>query len=75
MALKDQKMHDRINCLIDSAADQPYVEVSSQMLAEVCSKIPEDDKQNNTYRDVQTMLFDHTQKVILVICHKISIKF
>ena len=75
MALKDQKMHDRINCLIDSAADQPYVEVSSQMLAEVCPKIPEDDKQSITYRDVQTMLFDHTQKVILVICHKISIKF
>ena len=75
MALKDQKMHDRINCLIDSAANQPYVEVSSQMLAEVCSKIPEDDKQNITYRDIQTILFDHTQKVILVICHKISIKF
>ena len=24
MALEDQKMCDRINCLIDSAADQPY---------------------------------------------------
>ena len=61
--------------MTESAADQPYVEVSSQMLAEACSKIPEDDKQNITYREVQTMFFDHTQKVILVICHKISIKF
>jgi len=25
VALEDQKMRDRINCLFDSAADQPYV--------------------------------------------------
>ena len=74
VALEDQKMRDRINCLIDSAADQPYaLEIKYHhkwwlKYVRKFQKMSEDDKlpqmQNITYREVQTMFFDHTQKVI-----------
>ena len=71
MALEDQKMRDRINCLIDSAADQPYaleIRYHRKCWLKKFQKMSEDDKlpqmQNITYREVQTMFFDHTQKVI-----------
>ena len=74
VALEDQKMRDRINCLIDSAADQPYA-LKIRYHHKCCLKyvrkfqrMSEDDKlpqmQNVTYREVQTMFFDHTRKVI-----------
>ena len=73
VALEDHKMRDRINCLIDSAADQPYaLEIRYHhkcwlKYVRKFQKMSEDDKlpqmQNITYREVQTMFFDHTQKV------------
>jgi hypothetical protein len=68
VALKDQKMCNRINRLIDSAADQPYgLEITNAGLKYVrkfqkMSKLLQ--MQNTTYCEVQTMFFDHTQKVI-----------
>ncbi len=74
VAIEDQKMRDRINCLIDSAADQPYaLEIRYHhkcwlKYVRKFQKMSEDDKlpqmQNITYREVQTMFFDHTQKII-----------
>ena len=74
VALEDQKMRDRINCLIDSAADQPYaLEIRYHhkcwlQYVRKFQKMSEDDKlpqmQNITFREVQTMFFDHTRKVI-----------
>ena len=74
MTLEDQKMRDRINCLIDSAADQPYaLEIRYHhkcwlKYVRKFQKMSEDDKlpqmQNITYREVHTMFFDHTRKVI-----------
>ena len=67
-------MCDRINCLIDSAADQPYaLEIKYHhkcwlKYVRKFQKMSEDDKlpqmQNITYHEVPTMFFDHTQKVI-----------
>ncbi len=76
VALEDRKMRDRINCLIDSAADQPYaLEIRYHhkcwlKYVRKFQKMSEDDKlpqmQNITYREVQTMFFDHTRKIIFV---------
>ena len=74
VALEDLTMCDRINCLIDSAADQPYALESRYhhkcwlKYVRKFQKMSEDDKlpqmQNITYREVQTMFIDHTRKVI-----------
>ena len=74
VVLEDQKMCDRINCLVDSAADKPYaLEIRYHHKCWLkyvwkFQKMSEDDKllqmQNNTYCEVQTMFFDHTRKVI-----------
>ena len=74
MDLEDLTMRDRINCLIDSAADQPYaLEIRYHhkcwlKYVRKFQKMSEDDKlpqmQNITYREVQIVFFDHTRKVI-----------
>ena len=74
MALEDQTMRDRINCLIASAADQPYaLEIRYHhkcwlKYVRKFQKMSENDKlpqmQNITYREVQTMFLYHTRKVI-----------
>ena len=63
-----------MNCLIDSAVDQPYaLEIRYHhkcwlKYVRKFQKMSEDDKlpqmQSITYREVQTMFFDHTWKVI-----------
>jgi len=68
MALEDQVMRDRINCLIDFATDQPYaLEVRYHLkcwLKYVRSyqTMSEDDK---LPREVQPMFFDHVRAVII----------
>ena len=74
VAQEDQVMRDRINCLIDYAADQPYaLEIRYHLkywLKYVRSyqKMSEDDKiprmQDVTLREAQTMFFDHVRAVI-----------
>ena len=69
VALQDQQMRDRINCQIDSAAEQPYaLEMRYHLkcwLKYVRSyqKMSEDDKlprmHDVTLREAQTMFFDH----------------
>ncbi len=67
-------MQDRINCLIDSAADQPYaLEIRYHhkcwlKYVHKYQKMSEDDKlphmQNVTLREARTILFDHIRRVI-----------
>jgi len=74
VALEDQKMRDRINCLIDFAADNPYaIEIRYHhkcWLKYVRSyqKMSEDDKlpymHDVTLREAQTIFFDHVRAVI-----------
>lgn len=74
VTLEDQTMRDRINCLIDSAADQPYaLEIRYHLkcwLKYVRSyqKMSEDDKlprmHDVTLREAQTIFFDHIRTVI-----------
>lgn len=76
VALEYQVMHDRINCVIDSAADQPYaLEMRYHLkcwLKHVrrYQKMSEDDKlplmHNVTLSQAQTMFFDHVKTVIFV---------
>jgi len=74
VALEDQKMRDRINCLIDSAGDQPYaLEIRYHpkcwlKYVRNYQRMSEDDKlphvHNVTLREAQTMFFNHIRKVI-----------
>ena len=74
VALEDRIMRDRINCLIDSAADQPYAfEIRYHyecLLKDVrkSRKMSEDDKlphmHNVTLCEAQTMFFEHIRRVI-----------
>ena len=74
VALENQKMQDRINCLIDFAGDQPYaLEIRNHpkcWLKYVCNyqRMSEDDKlphmHNLTLREAQTMFFNHIRTVI-----------
>ena len=74
VALEDQRMRDRINCLINSATDQPYaVEIRYHFkcwLKYVRSyqKMSEDDKlprmHNVTLHEAQTIFLDHIRTVI-----------
>ena len=74
VALEDQTMRDRINCLIDSAAEQPYaIEIRYHhkcWLKHVRSyqKMSEDDKlprmHDVTLREAQTVFFDHIRTII-----------
>lgn len=69
VALEDQRMRDRINCLIDSEADQPYVlEIRYHLkcwlkYVRKYQKMSEDDKlphmHNVTLREAQTLLQPH----------------
>ena len=72
--MQDQTMHDRINCLIDSAADDPYaLEIRYHhkcwlKYVRRYQKMSEDDKlpqmHNVTLREARTMFFDHIRCVI-----------
>ena len=74
MTLEDQTMRDRINCLIDSAADDPYaLEIRYHhkcwlKYVRRYQKMSEDDKlpqmHNVTLREACTMFFDHIRSVI-----------
>ena len=74
VALEDQVMRDRINCLIDSAADQPYaLEIRYHhkcwlKYVHKYQKMSEDDKllhmQNVTLREARTIFFDNIRRVI-----------
>ena len=74
VALKDQKMQDRINCVIDYAAGDPYaIEIryhNKCWLKYVRSyeKMSEDDKlprmHNANLHEAQTIFFDHIRTVI-----------
>ena len=74
VALEDQKMRDRINCLIDYAGNQPYaLEIRYHKkcwlkYVRKYEKMSEDDKlphmQKITLREAQTIFFDHIRKVI-----------
>ena len=74
VALEDQAMRNRINCLIDFAGNVPYaLEIRYHRkcwLKCVCcyQKLSEDDKlpymQTVTLHEAQTMFFDHIRKVI-----------
>ena len=63
VALEDQKMRDRINCLIDALEIRYYHKCWLKYVRKF-QKMSEDDKlsqmQNITYCEVQTMFFDHT---------------
>jgi hypothetical protein len=69
VALEDQNMRDRINCLIDFAADQPYaLEIRYHLkcwLKYVRSfqKMSEDDKLPHM-QNAQRVFFDHIRQVI-----------
>lgn len=75
VALEDQTMRDRINCLIDSATDQPYaLEIRYHYTCWMkyvtkYKKMTEDDKlphmHNVTLREAQTMFFNHIRKIII----------
>ena len=74
MTLEDQTMRDRINCLIDSAADDPYaLEIRYHhkcwlKYVRRYQKMSEDDQlpqmHNVTLREARTMFFDHIRSVI-----------
>lgn len=74
VALEDQRMRDRINCLIDSAGDQPYaLEIRYHhkcwlKYVRGYQKMSEDEKlphlHNVTLREAQTIFFDHIRTVI-----------
>ena len=74
VALEDQKMRDRINCLIDFAGDQPYaLEIRYHAKCWLkyvrnYQRMSEDDKlphmHNVTLREAQTMFFNHIRRVI-----------
>uniref|UniRef100_UPI00358FA70A uncharacterized protein n=1 Tax=Myxine glutinosa TaxID=7769 RepID=UPI00358FA70A len=74
VVLEDQSMRDRINCVIDYAADDPYaIEIryhNKCWLKYVRSyqKMSEDDKlprmHNVNLREAQTIFFDHIRTVI-----------
>lgn len=74
VALEDQRMWDRINCLIDSVADQPYaLQIRYHLKCWLkylrkYQKISEDYKlphmHNVTLREVQTIFFNHIRTVI-----------
>ena len=76
MALEDQVMRDRINWLIDSAADKPYALEMRYHLkcwlknVRKYQKMSEDDKvphvHNVNLREAQSIFFDHVRTVIFV---------
>ncbi len=74
VTLQDQAMRDRINCLIESAADDPYaLEIRYHhkcwlKYVRRYQKMSEDDKlpqmHNVTLREARTMFLDHVRSVI-----------
>ena len=74
MALDDQVMRDRINCLIESAGDQPYaLEIRYHHKCwlkhvRTYQKMSDDDKlplmNNVSLREAQTIFFDHIRAII-----------
>lgn len=76
VALEDQTMRDRINCLIDFAGDEPYAhEIRYHYKCWLkyirkYQKMCEDDKlphmHNVTLREAQSIFFDHVRTVVFV---------
>lgn len=74
VALEDQRMRDRINCLIESATDQPcaleirYPTKCWLKYVRSYQKMSEDDRlsrmHNVTLQEAQTIFFDHIRMVI-----------